>query len=491
MAVRVRFAPSPTGFLHVGGARTALFNDLFAKKNQGQFILRIEDTDQQRHQEEAIASIVKSLTWLGLTWDEGVYLHKNKVISKGPHGPYRQSERLSIYKQKAQELIEKGQAYYCFLSEEEESQIKQQALKQGKVYRPTSPFRDLSLKEALQKIEQGASPCVRFKNSLKPQDYRIDDLVRGQVTFSSETVGDFILLRSDSYPVYSFSCAIDDALMKITHVFRGEEHLPNTLKQILIHKALNVPTPQTGHLSIILGEDKKKLSKRTGAQSVEHFQQEGYMPEGLANFLALLGWNPGTEQECFSSEELVKAFSTKGLNLSAAVFDQNKLLWLNTEHLKKLNNKKLWEKISPFLKEQNIVIQKDWKEMDSILEALKHNFKTFKQAVDILKHFASDESRFVITQEANPILKWPQSQKVIQEWKSCLENNKNDFITLEEFKAIQKNIQSQHKVKGKELFMPLRCAVLGQPEGIEIKILATLLERKELIKRASKVLNAF
>ncbi len=493
MSIKVRFAPSPTGLLHVGGARTALFNYLFAKKHKGQFVLRLEDTDQERHQEESVISILKSLKWLGLDWDEGLFLSsKDKIIYKGPQKFYRQSERLDIYRRQAEELIQKEKAYYCFLSEEEETQMRNKIISKGETYFPSSPYRNQSLKESQRKMANGEKACIRFKTNQTNKNYIINDLVRGKVTFASETVGDFVIIRSDGYPVYSFSCAIDDALMKITHVFRGEEHLPNTLKQILIHESLNFPTPQTGHLSIILGKDKKKLSKRSGSQSVKHFKDEGFLPSSLINFLSLLGWNPGTEQEFFTKKELIKTFSTEGLNLSAAVFDEDKLLWLNKEHLKKLSHKELWKNILPFLKKEKITIDKSWKEINKILESTRSSFKTFKQSVSILKNFSDNaEDRFVISSEVKKILNQPKSKQVIQKWKFALEGFSKEYLSLEDFKSIQKSIQTEENVKGKDFFMPLRCALIGEPEGIEIKILITLLDRKELIERSDKILKSF
>ncbi len=493
MSIKVRFAPSPTGFLHVGGARTALFNYLFAKSHKGQFVLRIEDTDQERHQENSIISILQNLKWLGLDWDEGPFLSsKNKLIYKGSQKSYRQSERLAIYQKQAEDLIQKGEAYYCFLSQEEETQIRNKIIEEGKTYIPSSPYRNQSLEESQRRIKNGEKACIRFKTSQVNKNYTLNDLVRGKVTFASEMVGDFVILRSDGYPVYSFSCAIDDALMKITHIFRGEEHLPNTLKQMLIHEALNFPTPQTGHLSIILGKDKKKLSKRSGAQSIEYFKNEGYLASALINFLALLGWNPGTEQEYFSKKELINTFSKEGLNLSAAVFDENKLLWLNKEHMKTLDNKELWGDILPFLEQEKIAIDKSWREINKILESIRSGFKTFKQSVSLLKNFSNcSEDRFIISNKAKEIFNWPKSIQVVTKWKTSLENLSKEYMSLEDFKNIQKTIQTEVKVKSKEFFMPLRCALVGEPEGIEIKILVTLVDRKELIERADKVLKNF
>jgi len=492
MSIKVRFAPSPTGFLHIGGARTALFNYLFSKSHKGQFVLRIEDTDQQRHQEASIVSILQNLKWLGIEWNEGPFLNsKNQIIYKGSQQSYRQSERLAIYQEQSQKLIQNGKAYYCFLTEEQEAQMREKAIQAGQAYVPSSPYRDHSLKESQKKLDQGQKACIRFKTQHTQKTYTINDLVKGQMAFPSDTIGDFVLMRSDGYPVYSFSCAVDDALMKITHILRGEEHLSNTIKQKLIYESLGLTFPQTGHLSIILGSDKKKLSKRSGAQSIEYFKEEGFLPSALLNFLSLLGWNPGTEQEIFSQKELINAFSVKGLNHSAAIFDLNKLLWMNKEYLKALNVKDLWTNLLPFLKEADIHINKSKTEIKSILKSVRINFTTFKQATTILKHFSEKtDDHFIINPETKEVFSWPKSKQVIQKWESALIESSTTYITLEHFKEIQKRIQKDLSVKGKDFFMPIRCALTGQPEGIEIKILVTLLTRQELIKRAQKLLQS-
>ena len=289
MSVRVRFAPSPTGFLHVGGARTALYNYLFARKHQGRFVLRIEDTDKVRHQEDTLKPLLQDLKWLGLDWDEGPL----KNGSEGDFGPYRQSARLSIYKTYAEKLIEEEKAYYCFLTEAEVESLKAEQKRAGKLPKILSPYRDMPKQEALKKKESGLACSIRFKIPKESPDCRIQDLIRGSVTFPSDMAGDFILVRSDGFPVYNFSCAVDDSLMKISHVFRGEEHLPNTFKQTLIQEALGWTPPQYGHLSLILGEDKKKLSKRQGAQNVHYFKG-GRLSAGSFNQLFCFAWlEPG------------------------------------------------------------------------------------------------------------------------------------------------------------------------------------------------------
>ena len=483
MSVRVRFAPSPTGYLHVGGARTALFNYLFAKKHKGSFVLRVEDTDQDRNQEKALTPLLNSLKWLGLDWDEGVFIKEDSLYSKGSYSPYRQKERLLIYKEKALELIKVDKAYYCFMSPEEEAEQKQKAIKEERSFRVSSPYRDLDLKSAEQKIKEGKSFCIRFKTAKQNQNYQLKDLVRGDLSFPSDSLGDFILIRSDGFPVYNFSCAVDDSLMKISHVFRGEEHLSNTVKQQLIQKALGFSVPQAGHLSIILDKNKKKLSKRTGAVSVEHYIKEGYLPSALINFLALLGWNPKTEKEFFYKQELIESFNIEGLNSSSAVFDEDKLLWLNEEHIKALTEEELVKALTAFIKTN----QSKASELKRLIPSLRSNFKTLKQSAQMLELFL--EGYFEIKTSAQEILKWSHSKKLLEKWLSFLKGFEKDYLNLEDFKTFQKQIQKSENIKGKDFFMPLRCALMGQPEGIEIKLLVTLLKVKELIKRVETALQ--
>ena len=481
MSIRVRFAPSPTGWLHVGGARTALFNYLFAKKHSGSFILRIEDTDQDRHQEESILPLLENLKWLGLNWDEGPLFEKG--IYRGPHAPYRQKDRLPIYEEKALQLIEEGKAYYCFMSAEEEALKKAQTIKKGRAWRAISPYRDLPLKAGREKVNQGLKFCVRFKSPERSKSYLIEDLVRGAIRFPADSLGDFILIRTDGFPVYNFSCAVDDGLMQISHIFRGEEHLSNTLKQRLIQEALGFPPPQTGHLSIILGKDKKKLSKRSGAESLNYYQKEGFLPSALINFLALLGWNPGTEQEFFSKKDLIQSFDIKNLNASSAIFDQDKLLWLNEKHLKALNHQEILLLIKSFVKQPG-----GPEDLKKMIPPLLSGFKTLKQAGEMIELFL-DEGFVIHKKSTEPVLKWPKSKILLEKWLIFLRQFKGESLSMQDFKAFQKKAQKEDLIKGKEFFMPLRCALMGRPEGIEIKILISLLKKEQMLKRAEKLLS--
>ena len=331
--VRVRFAPSPTGSLHIGGARTALFNWLLAKKTNGKFLVRVEDTDQARSTKESEAAILNDLRWLNLDWDEGPEVG-------GPYGPYRQSERKEIYNKAVEKLISEGKAYRCFAKEEElieeTTQVEEgegsTPIRAGRVF---SEWRNAKPEEIQAKLEEGAAHCVRFKVP-SGKTISILDKVRGVVTWETDAalLKDFVIMRSDGMPVYNFCVSVDDADMKITHVIRAEEHLPNTLKQMLILEALQVKPPIYAHCSLILGSDRSKLSKRHGATSVNQFSQQGFVPEAMVNYLANLGWNDGTDKEIYTPQELYEAFSLDRIIKSAAVFDMEKLRWINAQHLR-------------------------------------------------------------------------------------------------------------------------------------------------------------
>ncbi|KEH18015.1 glutamyl-tRNA synthetase [Medicago truncatula] len=325
LPVRVRFAPSPTGNLHVGGARTALFNYLFARSKGGKFVLRIEDTDLERSTRESEEAVLRDLTWLGLDWDEGPGVG-------GDYGPYRQSERNSMYKQYAEKLLQSGQVYRCFCSDEELEKMKKDAKlkKLPPVY--TGKWANATDAEVEEELAKGTPYTFRFrvpKGSLK-----ITDLIRGEVSWNLDTLGDFVIMRSNGQPVYNFCVTVDDATMAISHVIRAEEHLPNTLRQALIYKALKFPMPHFAHVSLILAPDRSKLSKRHGATSVGQYREMGYLPEAMNNYLALLGWGDGTENEFFTLDKLVERFTIERVNKSGAVFDSTKLRWMNGQHLR-------------------------------------------------------------------------------------------------------------------------------------------------------------
>lgn len=344
--VRVRIAPAPTGYLHIGTARTALFNYLFAKKYEGVFILRIEDTDRERSKPEYEKDIIESLHWLGIKWDEGPDVG-------GDYGPYRQSERTEIYKKYLKKLLAEGKAYLCFCSEEELEAERQYFLSIGQAPKYSGKCRNLS-KEQIEKYKkEGRKPVIRFKVEEKKVVFH--DLVRGKIEFDTSLMGDFVIAKDFTSPLYNFVCVVDDFEMKITHVIRGEDHIPNTPKQILLQEALGFPHPKYAHLPLILGPDRSKLSKRHGAVSISEYRRQGYLPEALVNFMAFLGWNPGTDREIYSIASLIKDFSLERVQKGGAVFNLKKLDFLNGFYIRQKSVEKLTELCIPYLIEAKLI----------------------------------------------------------------------------------------------------------------------------------------
>ncbi|RLA80001.1 MAG: glutamate--tRNA ligase [Deltaproteobacteria bacterium] len=356
--VRTRFAPSPTGYLHVGGARTALFNWLFARHHGGKFILRIEDTDQARSKDEYLQDILESLRWLGLHWDEG---------------PYFQSKRMDLYREHAQRLLEEGKAYRCYCTPEELEEMRRQALAEGR--KPKYDGRCRSRKDH----PEGVPFAIRFKS---PQEgvTVVEDLLRGKVTFRNEELDDLIIVRSDGTPTYNFVVVVDDALMGITHVIRGDDHLNNTPRQILLYEALGYPVPKFAHLPLILGTDRTRLSKRHGATAVSAYREMGYLPEAMVNYLARLGWSHG-DQEIFSIEELIEKFSLEAVSTSPAVFDPEKLLWLNSHYIKELPAEEIAQRLIPFLAKRGIVVDLDERLVKAV-RTLQPRAKTLEEMAE-------------------------------------------------------------------------------------------------------------
>lgn len=384
--VRVRFAPSPTGYLHIGGARTALFNWLFARSQGGKLVLRIEDTDQDRLKEDSVSQIITSLKWLGLSWDEGPEVG-------GPVGPYFQSERFDIYRKYCQQLIDEGKAYYCFCSAEDlaEQREKQRALKQPFHYARTC--RDIPPEEAKKRVENGESYSVRIKVPLEGT-IGFHDMIHGDIQFDVNQYDDFVIMKSSGIPTYNFAVVVDDHLMGMTHVLRAEEHVSNTPKQLFIYQALGWEAPQFGHMPMILAPDRSKLSKRHGATSVEEFRSQGYLPEAIINYLTLLGWAPGNDEEIFSLEDTVKVFDFSKMSQKAAVYDVKKLTWMNGQYLSSLPLDRIVEAAIPFFKEKGLVddaylaAHKDY--FAHLVDVVRVRVKTLAEVADASTYFFKD-----------------------------------------------------------------------------------------------------
>ncbi len=354
--MRVRFAPSPTGQLHVGNARTALFNWLLARGSGGAFILRIEDTDAERSTRESEAAILRDLRWLGLDWDEGPDVG-------GPHGPYRQSERLHLYESYAKELLAAGAAYHCFCSTAQLDLDRQAALAEGRPTLYAGTCRHVTREQAAERIASGERPAIRFRVPHE-RDVVFTDAVRGDVRFQTDVIGDPVIVRADGTPAYNFAVVVDDALMEVTHVVRGEDHISNTPRQILLYEALGFAAPVFAHLSLVMGPDHSPLSKRHGATSVAEFRGKGYLPEALVNYLALIGWSPGGGDELLPIDELARRFSLDGVGHSAGVFDEEKLAWANRHYLKIADPSRLAELALPYFNDAGVRMTPDGAGLD-------------------------------------------------------------------------------------------------------------------------------
>ncbi|KAK2665758.1 hypothetical protein Ddye_004332 [Dipteronia dyeriana] len=458
--VRVRFAPSPTGNLHVGGARTALFNYLFARSKGGKFVLRIEDTDLERSTRQSEETVLQDLTWLGLDWDEGPGVG-------GDYGPYRQSERNSLYKQHAEKLLESGHVYRCFCSSEELEKMKEIAkLKQlPPVY--AGKWASATDAEVQEELEKGTPYTYRFhvpkKGSLK-----ISDLIRGEVSWNLDTLGDFVIMRSNGQPVYNFCVTVDDASMAISHVIRAEEHLPNTLRQALIYKALGFTMPYFAHVSLILAPDRSKLSKRHGATSVGQYREMGYLPQGMVNYLALLGWGDGTENEFFTLEQLVEKFSIERVNKSGAVFDSTKLRWMNGQHLRALPSEKMTKLIGERWKGTGILTESDGPFVDEAIQLLKDGIELVTDSDKVLSNLLSYPLHATLTSTECKAVIEDKLSEVAATLLSAFDGGEILGALEEGSAGWQKWVKSfgkAQKRKGKSLFMPLRVLLTGKLHG--------------------------
>ena len=474
--LKVRFAPSPTGPFHIGGARSALFNWLVARHADGTFLVRIEDTDLKRSTKESEENIKDSLKWLGMNWDEGIDVG-------GPHGPYRQTERLDLYKKEVQRLLDEGKAYYCYCSAEELEKSRKAQLDAGKTPIYDEHCRHLTEEEKAKYEAEGRKPVVRLKVR-KDGVFAFDDMVRGHVEFQAAGVGDFIIMKSDGIPVYNFAVVIDDAFMEVTHVIRAEEHLSNTPRQLAIYEALGYQPPKFGHISLILGEDHKKMSKRHGATSVTEYRNMGYLPEAVVNYLALLGWTPKGEQEIFTEEELIKQFSMKRVSSNDAVFDINKLNWINFQYMKKLDADQLYDLIFPFLVKAGYVEEsvteekKDW--LKKVIWFMKDHIYFAGQAAEELKFFFEDMP--ALTDEA--VLSIMKAETSGQLLRAFIE----DLKALPSFDqdAIKKCFNACMKaqgIKGKAAYEPTRIALTGVTQGPGMFEMMELFGREKTMDR--------
>jgi nondiscriminating glutamyl-tRNA synthetase len=481
--IRVRYAPSPTGHLHIGNARTALFNYLFARNKGGKFIIRIEDTDKKRNIEGGEESQLKYLKWLGIDWDESTDVG-------GEYGPYRQSERNDIYKKYYEELLEKGLAYKCYCTEEELEAEREAQIARNETPMYSGKCRHLTEEEREKLEKEGRKPSIRFKVP-EGKIYSFDDMVKGHVSFESDGIGDYVIVKKDGTPTYNFAVAIDDYLMKISHVLRGDDHISNTPKQLMIFEAFGWEPPVYGHMTLIVNENRKKLSKRDESiiQFIEQYEELGYLPEALFNFIALLGWSPSGEEEIFSKEEFIEIFDASRLSKSPALFDKQKLTWMNNQYMKKQDLDRVVELSLPHLIKagrlpENMSDEK--REWARELIALHHEKMSYgAEIVPLTELFFKDEVQY--EEEAKAVLSEEQVPEVLKAFSE--EIDKLEEFKADQIKAAMKAVQKATGQKGKKLFMPIRAAVTGQTHGPDLPKAIELLGKEKIQARLQAIIG--
>lgn len=475
--VRVRYAPSPTGHLHIGNARTALFNYLYARNQGGKFIVRIEDTDVKRNVEGGEESQLTYLKWLGMDWDESVDV-------PGEYGPYRQTERLDIYRKYWQDLIDRGLAYFCYCTEEELEQEREEQMARGETPRYSGKHRNLTEEERKAFEAEGRVPSVRFR---VPDEkvYTFDDMVKGTISFNSKESGDFVIVKKDGIPTYNFAVVVDDYLMKISHVLRGEDHISNTPRQLMIYEALGWEPPIFGHMTLIVNENHKKLSKRDESiiQFIEQYDKLGYLPEAMFNFISLLGWSPEGEEEIYSKDELIKIFDPNRLSKSPAVFDTNKLAHLNNTYIKNADTDRIAKLAIPHLQKAELLPaelspeQENWAK--ELVALYQEQMTAASDIVELSALFFKDEVEFegdaaaILEEEQVPVVLRAFADKVAVE---------EDF-SASRMAALIKEVQKETGYKGKQLFMPIRVALTGQTHGRDLNATIYLLGREKVLSR--------
>ena len=479
--IKVRFAPSPTGPLHIGGARSALFNWLFARRYGGKLLVRIEDTDIDRSSRESEDNILDSLTWLGLDWDEGIRVG-------GPGGPYRQTERLDLYHKYAEQLLAQGHAYRCYCTEEELADEREALLAAVELPRYLGRCRDLGAADRARLEAEGRRPVLRFKVPGE-RIVMVPDQVRGQVSFDCSGIGDFIIVKSDGVPTYNFAVVVDDYLMDITHVLRAEEHLSNTPRQILIFEALGWELPVYAHISLILGKDRSKMSKRHGATAIDQYRARGYLPEAMVNFLALMGWSPGGEEEVFTPAQLQKQFSLERVSKSPAVFDPDKLNYINGYYIRQSTAEQLMPLALPFLQQAGYIPPELTPAVEArvklIITAVREyltNMSELPEHVAVFFHepdYTHTDVATVLDQAQVPIV---------------LGSVRDQLLAVEKLdeqaaKALLKALPKSLGLGGKKIYQPLRVALTGKTHGPELYHLLPALGVEQAVARLNRVLE--
>ena len=472
--VRVRIAPSPSGNLHVGTARTALFNYLFAKKSNGKYVLRIEDTDLDRSSQAYIDNIYDSLKALGLDWDEGPDVG-------GPYGPYQQSERFDIYPKYAQKLIDAGFAYECFCTQEELDAEKEESIQNKRAHKYSGKCANLTEEEKAKLRAEGRKPSIRFK--VPAGETSFDDMVKGHLHFDNNLIGDFVIMKSNGTPTYNFAVVIDDMEMKISHIIRGEDHISNTAKQIMIYEALGADIPEFGHLGMILAPDRSKLSKRHGATAVSEFVEKGYLTDALVNFVALLGWAPSDSQEIKSLEEIAADFRIHEVSSSNSIFEYDKLNWMNGQYIKKMDLAKLTEMVKPYLSCYDLT-EYSQEQLQRIVEITREPITILSELTNDTKYFFGADVEIEADVREN-VLGTETSKKVLN---YLLDGglDKWDFADEEKLHDQLAEVRTYFKeqgIKPKETMWAIRAAVTGRTHGADMVAVLVLLGKDKVVSR--------
>ncbi|MBD2866246.1 glutamate--tRNA ligase [Paenibacillus oceani] len=481
--IRVRYAPSPTGHLHIGNARTALFNYLFARHHNGKFIIRIEDTDVKRNVAGGEENQLTYLKWLGIDWDESIDVG-------GPFGPYRQTERLDLYRKYAEQLIAEGRAYLCYCTEEELEREREEQTARGETPRYSGKHRHLTEEQRKAYEAEGRVPSIRFRVQ-EGKSYTFHDLVKGDITFESDGIGDFVIVKKDGIATYNFAVVIDDYLMEISHVLRGEDHISNTPRQLMIYEALGWEPPQFAHMTLIVNEQRKKLSKRDESiiQFIEQYDQLGFLPEAMFNFIALLGWSPEGENELFSKEELIAVFDADRLSKSPAAFDTNKLNWMNNQYIKKADSGRIAEMAIPHLQKAGRLPaeldggQREW--AAALVALYQEQMNCASDIVPLTEVFFRDEPED--DDEGRALLGEEHVPAVLRAFLAQIEQA--SAFTPETIGGLLKAVQKETGYKGKQLFMPVRVALTGQMHGRDLNQTLALLGQSRVVERLQKRLS--
>ncbi|TDL97911.1 glutamate--tRNA ligase [Macrococcus brunensis] len=475
--VRVRYAPSPTGFLHIGNARTALFNYLFARHHGGDFIVRIEDTDTARNVEGGEESQLRYLKWLGLEWDES-------VDKDGGYGPYRQSERAHIYNPIVEQLLAEDKAYRCYMTSEELEAEREEQQARGEMPRYGGQHAHLTKEQEEAFIAEGREPSIRFRVP-QGKTYTFNDMVKGEVSFESDGIGDWVIVKKDGIPTYNFAVAIDDHFMEISHVIRGDDHISNTPKQMMIYEALGYEIPTFGHMTLIVNEERKKLSKRDGSiiQFIEQYHDLGYLPEALFNFIGLLGWSPVGEEEIFSKEQFIEMFDENRLSKSPAFFDKVKLAWINNQYMKEKDLDTVFEMTLPHMEKAELISanpsEEELKWAKSLVELYQQQMSYAGEIVELSELFFKDELQ--LSDEATEVVNGEQVPELMRALKEKL--NELETFDAASIKGAIKAVQKETGIKGKNLFMPIRVVVSGQTHGPELPNTMELLGKEKVLER--------